>query len=99
MSCFQTTPFVLVIVVMKFVEKYNGSRTVRAIFEGIRPATVGLVGAAVIFVGQTIPVAGMKINIIPCVICGISVILAAKFKLSPILLIIIMGVIGAFVCG
>lgn len=91
--------FVLVLVVMKFVEKYNSSRTVRGIFEGIRPATVGLIGAAVIFVGQTVLVTGMKINIIPCVICGVSVILAGKLKLSPILLIIIMGVIGAFVCG
>lgn len=91
--------FILVLVVMKFVEKYNNSKTVKGIFEGIRPATVGLIGAAVIFVGQTVLFTGAHINPIPCVICGISVILAGKFKMSPILLVVIMGVTGAFLCG
>lgn len=91
--------FILVLVVMKFVEKYNSSRTVQGIFEGIRPATVGLIGAAAVFVGQTVLVSDGRIEIIPCIICGISVLLAGKFKWSPIVLVIIMGVIGALICG
>ncbi len=91
--------FVLVLLVMKFVEKYNSSKVVQGIFEGIRPATVGLIGAAVIFVAQTVLVTGWEINWIPCVLCGITVVLAGRLKLSPIILVMAMGVIGAFVCG
>ncbi|MDR1180058.1 MAG: chromate transporter, partial [Spirochaetales bacterium] len=41
--------FILVILVTHFLQKFKESHTVNSILTGIRPATVGLIAAAVIF--------------------------------------------------
>lgn len=107
--CFPS--FVLMLVVMKFMDKFKESRGMQGALDGIRPVTVGLIAAATFFIGDNILVKGdiidLKlitdfagyINFIPAGIFLITLILAGKFKLNPIVICIVMGVIGAVLCG
>lgn len=103
--------FIIMLVVAKFLEKFNQSFFVKGAFAGIRPVTTGLVAAAAVMVAETsmfntalfsrefIADIAANINIVPCVICVVTIILAGKFKFSPIAITLTMGVIGAFICG
>lgn len=103
--------FVLMMIVCKFVDKFNESRAVQGIFTGIRPVTVGLIGAAVIFVSEDVLVKGTLItqklftsgfeyyNLIPIVIFVVTILLVGLGKMKPIKVMILMGIIGAFLCG
>lgn len=103
--------FVIMLTVMKFIDKFKTSKGLEGIFFGIRPVTIGLIGAAAVFVSDSVLVKGSVvseklitgfaeyINIIPCCIFVITLILAGKFKINPIVICIIMGVVGAIVCG
>lgn len=103
--------FLLMLIVMKFMEQFKESRGLSGTFAGIRPVTVGLIGAAAIFVAETSLVngnvfslnwlehPGSYINVIPCVICAVTLVLAGRFKISPIKITILMAVVGAVLCG
>lgn len=103
--------FVLMLIVMKFMEKFQNSKGLQGAFAGIRPVTVGLIAAAAIFVAETSLVKGNLfcmeiftdpkgyINFPACCIFAATLVLAGKFKISPIKITILMGVIGAFLCG
>lgn len=87
--------FVLIVIVSSFLKKFNESKIVKGIFTGIRPVTAGLIAAAVIVIGKTVLWTGTHINIIPSIIFAVSLVLAAKFKVSPIMITIIMAFAGA----
>lgn len=121
--------FILIITVIKFLDRFNQNRGLEAAFQGIRPATVGLIAAAAVFVGESalfdkennallsVAVLGGEgnaatehiiemlvkifsgIEIVPCLIFIATVILTAKFKLSPVKIILIMGTAGALFCS
>lgn len=103
--------FLLMLLVMKFMEKFKESKGLQGAFAGIRPVTVGLIGAAAIFVSETSLVKGslfsMKlleeplsyINGIPLAIFAVTLILAGKLKISPIKITILMAIVGAVLCG
>lgn len=103
--------FILILIVMKFMDRYKESRVLESIFFGIRPATVGLIGAAAIFVAETSLVKGnlfsqelftnpgQYINVIPCILFVVTLILAGKFKIGPIKTTIIMAAAGVLLCG
>ncbi|MBR3755590.1 MAG: chromate transporter [Firmicutes bacterium] len=88
--------FVLVMLVCYFISRFRESRLVEAAFAGIRPVTVGLIGSAVVFMGQSL--AGVFDVVSAAIIVG-TVILVGKFKISPIPIVIGAGLIGAFLCG
>lgn len=88
--------FILVTLACYFIGKFKESRSIEGAFAGIRPVTVGLIGAAVIFMGQS---AFETISLVPCLITLGTVILVGKFKVSPIAIVIAAGVIGAMLCG
>ncbi len=88
--------FILVLIACYFIEKFKESRAIEGAFVGIRPVTVGLLASAVVFIGQT---AITSLDPVPLIICGASVVLIGKFKVSPILIVIGAGLIGAFLCG
>ena len=99
------------LIVAKFIEKYNSSRTLQGVFYGIRPVTVGLIASAVIFVSEGVLVNGHiisaeiftkgleYINLTPSVLFIVSLVLALALKIKPIQLMIIMGIAGALLCG
>jgi len=101
--------FILVLTAMFFLRKFKESKALQGAFSGIRPAVVGLIAAAAVFIGQPTLVnirtgaftgkIGDYINLIPCAIFACSAVLIWKLKVHPILIMIAMGVIGAFTCG
>ncbi len=103
--------FVIMLIVMKFMDKFRENLAMQGALDGIRPVTVGLIAAATFFIGDNVLVKGDildltlltgftdYINLIPCLIFVATLILAGKFKINPILICIIMGVTGAILCG
>ncbi len=103
--------FIIMLIVMKCLDKFNSSRTLQGALSGIRPVTVGLIAAAVVFVAENVLCKGKLfaiefitdfadyVNVIPCLIFAATLILAGKFKINPIIICIMMGVIGAVLCG
>lgn len=93
--------FVLMLLVARFMTRYSGAGALEAAFTGIRPATVGLIAAAAVFVGQASLVTegtGALLDRVDPMACGIfavTFILINKFKVSPIPLIIAAAVFGA----
>lgn len=91
--------FILMMLVMTFLEKYKQNRGIQNVFNGIRPATIGLLASAIVFIAQTSVFTGTHLNIIPAAMVLVTVVLSAKFKLNPIIITVGMAVLGAFVCA
>lgn len=103
--------FIIMLLVMNFLEKFKNSRIVDSALYGIKPVTVGFIAAAVFFVADSVLVKGALlsrelltefmgyINLIPCCIFAVALVLSGKFKLNPILICIIAGITGALLCG
>jgi chromate transporter len=101
--------FLLVLIVMHFIRKFEESKAMNAVLGGIRPAAVGLIASAVIFLAETSlfngPVLSMQlienakeyINLLPCVIFAGTLLMAGKFNIGPIKLTILAGIVGALV--
>lgn len=111
-----TPAFIIIAMVANAVERYKESTAVRGALEGIRPATVGLIAAAVITIGKaaimpehtlggnfsllrdmTVSVGGMHIDVISIVLCGLTILLIQKFKINPMLVLVIIACVGAVV--
>lgn len=111
-----TPAFIIIAMVANAVERYKESAAVKGSLEGIRPATVGLIAAAVITIGEaavmpehslggnfsllrdmTISVGGMRIDVISIVLCGLTILLIQKFKINPMLVLVIIACVGAVV--
>ena len=98
-------------IVVQFLERFQESRGIQGAFLGIRPVTVGLIAAAVLFVGETVlvngPIISAKLftegvsyfNAIPVMLCAATLLLSGVFKVKPITLMIVMGAAGALLCG
>lgn len=103
--------FVLMLIVYKFVQKFNDNRIVQGVLHGIRPVTVALIGAAVIFVSEGVIVKGELLsskfiesgldylNLVPIGILFVTIVLVAKFKMKPIRVMVLMAIVGAILCG
>lgn len=103
--------FVLMLIVYKFVQKFNDNRIVQGVLHGIRPVTVALIGAAVIFVSEGVIVKGELLsskfiesgldylNLVPIGILFVTIVLVAKFKVKPIRVMVLMAIVGAILCG
>lgn len=90
--------FILVSLTVKFIDKYKESRLVQGGFLGIRPAAMGMIASAFIFVGESAAFPGGigagSIDIAACLMAAATFALAAKTKLGPIPIILIMGACG-----
>ncbi len=103
--------FILMMIVYRFVEKFNDNRIVQGVMTGIRPVTVALIGTAAIYVSETVltngPLISQKLmemgfdyfNLIPVGICIGTIVLVSVFKMKPIRVMILMGIVGALLCG
>lgn len=98
---------VLVILVMHFFEKFQSSGGVQAVLTGIRPATVALLASAVVFLAEgsvfkegVFSAAFLSdppgyMNWMSIAFFAVVAVLHGKFKISPIKLTLIAGVLGA----
>lgn len=106
--------FVIVSIVCRMLKQFNDSWVVKGALSGIRPATIGLIAAAVvtltapalagegrlgsaIFGGFGKLLAASPVDLVALIMVAATVILIAKFKKSPIFVLLIMGCIGAII--
>lgn len=82
--------FILVLIISYFFSKFKNNKYVAAAFTGLRPATVGLIAAAALMLMN-------KENFIDYksfLIFGAAFLLTWKFKVNPILMILLAGAAG-----
>ncbi|MBQ8506076.1 MAG: chromate transporter [Clostridia bacterium] len=89
--------FIIILVVAKCFDKFRSSRVISGCMAGLRPAVVGLIGSALISVGQTVffP-AGFAFGaefFLALAIFGLCALLAFR-KLHPIWIICLSAVLG-----
>ena len=97
---------ILVMIAVRLLDKYREHDLVKGALCGIRPATIGMVGAALLYIGKgalvtvdssaivTLADLASGLNIEACVITLLSFVLALKTKLGAIRIILIMAAIG-----
>lgn len=83
--------FVLVLLISYFFARFRNNRFVEAAFLGLRPATVGLIAAAALLLMNSENFIDYKSYLI----FAVSFLLVWKFKVHPILMIVLAGVAGA----
>ncbi len=101
--------FLLILITMHFMKKFRENKALDAVLYGIRPATVGLISSAVIFLAENsilngavfsielIENAKEYINVLPTILFIGTIVLAGKFNIGPIKLTLLAGLIGALV--
>ena len=82
--------FILMLAISKFFLKYQKHPVVEAVFSGLRPAVVGLLNAE----NFSSPKEDMYSFIISCLIFLIAFIGTRKYKINPILMIVVCGIAG-----
>lgn len=87
--------FILVLLACYFINKFKNSMAIDGAFTGIRPVTVGLIGAAVIMMGQT---AFAALDPAAIIIALAAFVLITSQKAGPIAIVAGAGIIGAFLC-
>lgn len=90
--------FILMITISKFFLRYQKHPAVEAVFKGLRPAVVGLLASAALGL-MTVenfnsPGKDTYSFIISCLIFIVAFVGTKKYKVNPILMIIVCGVIG-----
>lgn len=87
--------FILMIFISRFFLKYQKHPAVESVFRGLRPGAVGLLAAAalVLMNGENFGNNSYQVIISSVLFAG-TFIASYRYKINPILLIIIAGVIG-----
>lgn len=95
--------FVLMITISKFFLKYQRHPAVEAVFKGLRPAVVGLLAAAALVLMNAENFGSYKVDlyqlIISIIIFVVTFVATRKYRVNPILMIILCGVAGFFLYG
>jgi len=111
---------IIVSLVCRAIQKFKDSKVVNGALAGIRPATMGLIGAAAATLvkpslagagrlgtglltklgadagsGILSVISGSPVDLISVIILIATVVLIAKYKKSPFLVLLIMGCLGA----
>ncbi len=81
--------FIIMLLLTKVFIKFKHNKYVQNIFSGILPTTVGLIASAAVVVSY-----GSFIDYKSILICVGVFIAAFKYKVSPIILLVISGVLG-----
>ena len=100
--------FILVTLVMHFITKYRENTIMIGVLSGIKPAAVGLVSAAALIIAREVLLKpGMTaasflsdpLGTVSFLMVGVFLVTAVaniRFKVNPILLTVLAGVVGAF---
>ena len=103
--------FVIMMIVSSMLEKFSTNRIVQGAFAGIRPVTIGLIAAAVVFVSEGVLVHGPVVmskltgagigyyDFAAIGIMIVTVVLMLAFKMRPIAVMLIMAAVGAGLGG
>ena len=100
--------FFIITLVMIFIKRYRENKVMEGVLFGIKPAAVGLIAAAAMTIASGVlifPDASLSnifknpfgtISIVATIIFILAFLINIKFKVNPILLTLIAGVVGAF---
>ena len=103
--------FILVSIVMHFITRYRQNTIMSGVLAGIKPAAVGLISAAALLVAMDVLLKpGMDMAMllsnpfgtISYLMVGVFLVTAVaniRFKVNPILLTVLAGVVGAIFAG
>ena len=90
--------FILMLTISRFFLKYRKHPAVEAVFSGLRPAVVGLLASAALVLMNAenfgSPTDDTRSFILSCAIFAAAFIGTHKFKVNPILMIVLCGVAG-----
>jgi len=101
--------FILVLLVSHFLSRFKESRGLNAVLDGVRPATVGLLASAVIFLAETSIVTSEAftgailedpagcVNAIQFLFFIAAFAISYKYRIGPIKITIAAGIAGAFI--
>lgn len=93
--------FVLMLSISRFFLKYKDHPTVASVFAGLRPAVVGLLAAAalVLMTAENFgsPSADLRQFVVSCLLFGGAFVATYVYKMHPILLIALCGLVGLLV--
>ena len=87
--------FILMIIISKFFLKYQKHPVVASVFDGLRPGVVGLLASAalVLMNGENFGTDTYQIVISSLLFIGVFI-ASYRYKVNPIMLIVICGVLG-----
>lgn len=100
--------FIIVAIVMRFLERYRENKIMQSFLNGVKQAAVGLIASAAITIGAGVlllPEASISsiftdplgtISIVGLIIFVAAVFGEVKLKLNPIILTLAAGLVGAF---
>ncbi|MBE6029797.1 MAG: chromate transporter [Clostridiales bacterium] len=101
--------FIIMLIVIRLLDKYRNSTVVEGAFAGIRPVTIGLLLAAAMFLMNDVLVKGPLVsaelmnpsyfNLIPMGIFAVSILLISLVKMKPLHVMLLMGAAGAVIYG
>lgn len=95
--------FIISILLYNFFKKHKDIDSISNILKGLRSSSVGLIASAastiilIAFLGtSSFNVKDININIMAIIVFIISLFLLRKYKLNPILIMVLAGVVGLF---
>ncbi|NLY46912.1 MAG: chromate transporter [Tissierella sp.] len=95
--------FIISIFLYNFFKKYKNIDSISNILKGLRSSSVGLIASAastiilIAFIGtSSFNLEGISINVIAIIVFFISLYLLRNYKLNPILIMVLTGVVGLF---
>lgn len=98
---------ILVTLVMHFIDKYKGNHIMDGVLQGVKPAAVGLIAAAALMIASGVLVREGRsiatlfsdpigtLSPLMVAIFGATALANIRFKVNPILLTVLAGVVGA----
>ena len=91
-------PFILMIVVSRFLLKHKESPIIKSIFSGIRPTIVGLVAAAALVLMNAenfgAPRTALLQFVVSLILFALAFISVYRFKVSPLKILALAGIFG-----
>lgn len=104
-----TPSCIIVLILSYFYFKYKNISSIQGVLKGLRPAVVSLIASAgisilllAIFKSEDVTIWSMKadnINYVSALLVAIGVFVLRKYKLDPIKVMVITGIIGVFIYG
>lgn len=92
--------FILMVLISKFFLKYQKHPIIASVFEGLRPGVVGLLAAAALVLMNGENFGTYNWQILTSIILSAGTFIASyRYKVNPILLIVICGIIGYVTFG
>ena len=92
--------FILMVLISKFFLKYQKHPIIGSVFEGLRPGVVGLLAAAALVLMNGENFGTYNWQILTSIILFAGTFIASyRYKVNPILLIVICGIIGYVTFG